>query len=80
MKNQIALLVAFIGLILASAIVSTKAQQAEEKPMAKEQIINLLDEGIPSHRLASLIKERGVRFDVEDEFLEVIPQKAEMMN
>ena len=76
MKNQIALLVAFIALILALVPVPTRAQQAEEKPMAKEQIIKLLDEGIPSHRLASLIKERGVSFDVEDEFLELVRLKG----
>lgn len=41
-----------------------------KKPLNQVQVFALLAGGVPSHRVAILVKERGIDFDVKDDYLQ----------
>jgi len=48
--------------------VSTSAK----KPLNQVQILTLLAGGVPTHRVAMLVEERGIDFDVKDDYLQEV--------
>ena len=43
-----------------------------KKPLHQVQILGLLAGGVPNHRVAMLVEEHGIDFDVKDDYLEEI--------
>ena len=48
------------------------AAGGETKPLTDIQVINLLGSQVPHHRIALLVQQRGVDFDLTDDYLEQI--------
>ena len=45
---------------------------AANKPLRQVQILALLAGGVPSHRVAMLVEDRGINFDVQDDYLQEV--------
>jgi Flp pilus assembly protein TadD len=49
-----------------------KALRAAKKPLDQVQVILLLAGQVPSHRVSTLVRERGIDFDVKDDYLQEV--------
>ena len=58
-----------ILIVLLSARVLSAAQQPANKPLTKDQVMELVKGGVPGGRVADLVRQRGIDFDPSDEFL-----------
>jgi formylglycine-generating enzyme required for sulfatase activity len=48
------------------------ARPKSNKPLTREQVLQLIAGGVPSERAASLVRQRGIDFAADDEYLETL--------
>src|SRR5579862_3308855 len=58
--------------VLVVGITQALGGQESPKPLNRYQLLELLVNGVPSERVAALVKERSIDFEPPDEFLEVV--------
>ena len=49
-----------------------RPDEAAKKPLDQVQVILLLAGQVPSHRVSTLVRERGIDFDVKDDYLQEV--------
>ncbi len=59
-----------VALLLACLLTSARPSQAapEDKSLSQQEIIELLQGGVPSSRVSSIIDDRGINFDLTSSF------------
>jgi len=56
-------------ILVAASIGLAQAPPAEKKPLDQIQVVALLAGGVPSHRVAMLVSERGISFEPTEDYL-----------
>jgi formylglycine-generating enzyme required for sulfatase activity len=61
-----------ILIVFLAAMVQATSPQRAEKPLTKEQVLDLVKFGMDSGELAMRIKEHGIDFELSDDYLDVL--------
>ncbi|MBZ5671940.1 MAG: tetratricopeptide repeat protein [Acidobacteriia bacterium] len=62
----------FPAVLLLATIGFAQAPRTEPKPLDKIQVLALLAGGVPSQRVATLVKQRGIDFEPTDDYLDIL--------
>jgi formylglycine-generating enzyme required for sulfatase activity len=64
----------FLALILIALTGQPVAPQQAPKPLTKEQVLELVKGGVPTQRVVTLVKERGINFLPDEDYLKAVLQ------
>jgi hypothetical protein len=56
-------------LLIVTALLGQETHQSATKPLARAEVLALLSGGVPADRVTSIVKERGVDFVPDDDYL-----------
>ncbi len=59
-------------LLFAAAMGQPAVSPQAEKPLSKQQLLELISGGVPNQRAAELVKERGIDFQADDNYLRAL--------